>query len=519
MFATLGKIFDQTVNNYPKREALIDLKKNKRWTYEEWGTDVYRLSNALLAAGVEKGDRVSTFLFNTSELATTLFATAKIGAVFNPINFRLKSEELSYILKDASPKVVLFEEQLAGVVTSIQADFPKIQFWYIDDESPDYAESYEGNVAKASVADPQIKVDEMDTYAIMYTSGTTGSPKGVVHRHRAMAEQSMICITALKCSKNDVGLVVAPMFHCAELHCNVIPRVQAGAKSVIMHQFNPAKALKTIEEEKISIMFAAPTMWNMILQEDVSAFNIESLRLGLYGAAPMAPVLVNEVEKVLAIDLVQAYGQTEMGPAIAFLMEDEQLTKAGSAGKACYNHKILVVRANTDGPSNPADIMPPGEVGEILVKGPCMMVGYYNREEETNEAINQGWYHTSDLGYVDKDGYLYIADRVDDMIISGGENIYPREVEDILHEHKSVLDVAVFGVPDENWGERVVAVVVSKDPALTVEDLENFCKTHDKLARYKRPRAYKFVEELPRNASGKIQKFLMREQIVEKILK
>jgi long-chain acyl-CoA synthetase len=264
------------------------------------------------------------------------------------------------------------------------------------------------------------------------------------------------------------------MYHSAELHCNVIPRLQACAKSVIMHQFNPAKALTTIEEEKVTIMFSAPTMWNMILQEDVTAYNTESLRLGLYGAAPMAPVLVNEVKKVLKIDLVQAYGQTEMGPAITFLMEDEQLTKAGSAGKACYNHEIRVVRANADGPSNPEDVLPPGEVGEIIVKGPCMMVGYYNRAEDTNEALSQGWYHSSDLGYKDDDGYLYIADRVDDMIISGGENIYPREVEDVLHEHAGVLDVAVLGAPDEKWGERVVAFVVRKDPALTADDLEKF---------------------------------------------
>jgi long-chain acyl-CoA synthetase len=517
MYATLGKIFDQTVRNYPKREALVDLKKNKRWTYEEWAVDVNRLANALQSAGVKKGDRVSTFLFNTSELITTLFATAKIGAVFNPINFRLKSEELSYILKDASPKVVLFEKALAEVVSSVQSKFPDIQFWFIEEDAPDYAKSYEEEVAKASTAAPQIEVNEMDTYAIMYTSGTTGRPKGVVHRHRAMAEQSLICITALKCNKNDIGLVAAPMFHCAELHCNVIPRVQAGAKSVIMHQFNPAKALTTIEEEKVTIMFSAPTMWNMILQEDVTAYNTESLRLGLYGAAPMAPVLVNEVKKVLKIDLVQAYGQTEMGPAITFLMEDEQLTKAGSAGKACYNHEIRVVRANADGPSDPEEVLPPGEVGEIIVKGPCMMVGYYNRGEDTNEALSRGWYHSSDLGYMDEDGYLYIADRVDDMIISGGENIYPREVEDVLHEHAAILDVAVLGAPDEKWGERVVAFVVSKDPALTADDLEKFCKNHDKLAGYKRPRTYNFVDELPRNASGKIQKFLMREQVEEQL--
>lgn len=516
MYATLGKIFDQTVSKYPDREALVDLRKNKRWTYEQWGKDVNRLANAFITAGVEKGDRVSTFLFNSSELATTLFGTAKIGAVFNPINFRLKSEELTYILQDASPKIVLFEQSLVEVVSSVQAKFPDIQFWYIDKDTPEYAKNYE-EVTKASAVDPQIEVDEMDTYAIMYTSGTTGSPKGVIHRHRAMAEQSLICINALKCRKSDVGLVVAPMFHCAELHCNIIPRVQAGAKSVVMHQFNPANALKTIEEEKVSIMFSAPTMWNMLLQEDVSSYNTESLRLGLYGAAPMAPALVHEVKKVLAIDLVQAYGQTEMGPAITFLMEDEQLTKAGAAGKACYNHEIRVVRANPDGPSNPDDILPPGEVGEIIVKGPCMMVGYYNREEDTNEALAEGWYHSSDLGYIDEDGYLYVADRVDDMIISGGENIYPREVEDILYEHEAILDVAVLGTPDEKWGERVIAIIVSKDPSLTAEELDQFCKTHEKLARYKRPKSYQFVDELPRNASGKIQKFLLREQIAEHI--
>ncbi|MBO1909829.1 AMP-binding protein, partial [Microvirga sp. 3-52] len=197
MYATLGKIFDQTVRNYPEREALVDIKKNKRWTYEEWAVDVNRLANALQSAGVKKGDRVSTFLFNTSELITTLFATAKIGAVFNPINFRLKSEELSYILKDASPKVVLFEKALAEVVASVQAKFPEIQFWFIEEDAPDYAKSYAAEVAKASTASPQVDVSETDMYAIMYTSGTTGRPKGVIHRHRAMAEQSLICITAL----------------------------------------------------------------------------------------------------------------------------------------------------------------------------------------------------------------------------------------------------------------------------------------------------------------------------------
>jgi len=256
MYATLGSIFDQTVSKFPNKEALVDLKRGQRWTYAEWRDDVHRCANALTAAGVEKGDRVSTFLFNTSELATTLFACAKIGAIFNPMNFRLKSEEVAYILNDAMPKVVLFEEVLKDQVASIQSQFPDTQFWFINEETLPYAKNYHEEVDKAQTTIPKGEVSESDTYAIMYTSGTTGRPKGVIHRHRDMAEQSLICTAVLHYTKNDVGLVIAPMFHCAELHCCVIPRIQAGASSIIMHQFTPAAALDTVEQEKVTVMFA-----------------------------------------------------------------------------------------------------------------------------------------------------------------------------------------------------------------------------------------------------------------------
>ncbi|TWT02448.1 fatty acid--CoA ligase [Planomicrobium sp. CPCC 101079] len=515
MYTTIGSIFDQTVSKYPEKEALVDLRKNQRLTYREWKDKVHRTANALIEAGVEKGDRVSTYLFNTEELATSLFACAKIGAVFNPINFRLKSEEVAYILDDANPKVVIFETQLKEAIASICDQFPAIQFWVIDGQKLDYAKSYHELIEDSSTHLATIEVNEMDTYAIMYTSGTTGRPKGVIHRHRDMAEQSLICTAAIKYSKDDVGLVLAPMFHCAELHCCIIPRVHAGASSIIMHQFNPVDALEAIEKEKVTVMFAVPTMWSMMARQEGAGEKAKSLQRGLYGAAPMAPILVKEVKDVLGIDLIQAYGQTEMGPAITFLAEDEQLAKAGSAGKAAYNHEIRIVRPNDEGPSEPEDILGPGEVGEIIVKGPCMMKGYFNREKATEKALYKGWYHSSDLGYMDEEGYLYVADRVDDMIISGGENIYPREVEDVLHEHPAVDDVAVLGTPDEKWGESVLAFIVSKDSSLTAEELEEFCKNNNSLAGYKRPRSYRFVDELPRNASGKIQKFLLRELGVE----
>ncbi|MCH1627098.1 fatty acid--CoA ligase [Fredinandcohnia quinoae] len=512
MYVSIGRLFEQTVSKYPKKEALVDVTKGLRWTYEQWNNEVNKLANAFISSGVKKGDRVSTYLFNNSELATTYFACAKIGVILNPINFRLKSQEIAYIINDASPKVFIFEKMLEPNIAAIAEDFPQTSFWYIENDTPTYADNYYERIEHTSTKSPKVDVSENDVYAIMYTSGTTGKAKGVMHRHRDMVEQSITCIAAKRLTPNDRGLVMAPMFHCAELHCCFLPRVHVGASNIIVHHFEPKQVLQVIEDEKISEFFGAPTMWNMLLQENLEQYNISTLRLGLYGAAPMAPVLVKACKEKLGTDLIQAYGMTEMGPAITFQFEDEQLTKAGSAGKACFNHEIRVVRPNEDGPSDPEDLLPPFEVGEIIVQGPSTMIGYFNREEETEKALYKGWYHSGDLGYLDEDGYLFVADRVDDMVISGGENVYPREVEDVLYEHAGILDVAVLGEPHEKWGEMVVAVVVKKDPALTADELEVFCKNNEKLANYKRPRKYIFADQLPRNASGKIQKFLLRQQ-------
>lgn len=513
MTTTLGRIFDLTVAKYPNKEALYDVRKNLRYTYKEWSTQVSKLANALIAEGVRKGDRVSTFMFNTEELATAFFACAKIGAVFNPINFRLMAEEVAFILSDAQPKVVLYEKMISSSIDPIHHRFDNTAFWYIDDDTPEFAASYKEKVESAPSTDIVAEIDENDTYAIMYTSGTTGRPKGVIHRHRDMVEQSLIVMNGTKVATEDVGLVTAPMFHCAELHCAFLPRVHMGAKNVILHHFDQKEVLRLIEQEKITKFFAAPTMWNMLLQEDLSVYSLASLKLGLYGAAPMAPTLVYACQDKLGVDLVQAYGMTEMGPAITFLFEGDQIRKAGSAGQALLNHEIRIVRPNENGPSDPDDILPAFETGEIIVKGPCMMSGYFNREEATEQAMHKGWYHSGDIGYLDDEGYLWVKDRVDDMIISGGENIYPREVEDVLYGHGGILDVAVIGQPDDRWGESVTAFVVKKDESVTEQELDEYCKNSDELANYKRPRKYIFCDALPRNASGKIQKFILRKQL------
>lgn len=515
LYITIGNLLERTTRNYPNREAIVESEKNIRWTYTKWNEKVNKLAYSLQQSGIQKGDRVSTFLFNSSELATTCFACAKIGAIFNPINFRLKPQELSYILEDASPKIVLFEKQLSSQVQSIHKQFPHIQFWYIDRNHPPFSISYEEKLSNALPNFKTVEVKEDDICSIMYTSGTTGDPKGVLHRHREIIEQSLLGIEYLHYTEKSRGLVTAPMFHCAELHCCFIPRVHSGGSNVILHHFDAKSVLETIEKEKVTVMFAAPTMWNMMLQEDLMQYDLSSLKYGLYGAASMAPALVKACDEKLNVSLVQAYGMTEMGPAVTFLREDEQLTKVGSAGKAAYNHEIRIVRPNEDGPSEPNDIVKPYEIGEIIMRGSCLMKGYYNNEEATAKALYKGWYHSGDLGYVDTDGYLYVADRLDDMVVSGGENIYPREVEDFLYTHESVLDVAVLGEKDDFWGECVLAYIVSKNKSLTAEALDAYCKASDKLADYKRPRRYVFVEQLPRNASGKIQKFILRKAEAE----
>ncbi|MGV2621063.1 UNVERIFIED_CONTAM: fatty acid--CoA ligase [Halobacillus marinus] len=512
MAQTLKGMFEQTVAKHGDKEGLVDLRLGIRWTYAEWDIEVNRAANALRASGVEKGDRVSTVLFNTSEFATTLFACMKIGAVFQPVNFRLSEREIRYILTDASPKVVLFERATASQVAPIAADMPAIEFWSIDEVEQEHAVNYHDRLASVTADRPLCQLDENDPYAIMYTSGTTGSPKGVIHSHRDMIDQALIMTACLRLTKEDRGLTVAPIFHCAELHCAFFPRVMIGAANVIMHHFEAQELIETVKQEQITCLFAAPTMWNMVLEEEFSAEDFQTLRQGLYGGAPMAPSLTKRLHDALGVELLQAYGMTEMGPAITALMDEEQIRKAGSAGRPLLNHDVRVVRTNEHGPAEPNEICKPFELGEIIVRGPSMMTAYYNRPEETEEVLYKGWYHTGDIGSFDEEGYLWVRDRVKDMILSGGENIYSREVEDVLFDHPGVLDAAVVGEPDEMWGERVVAFIVRKGDPVSSEELDAFCTSGGRLARFKRPRRYVFMEELPRNASGKLQKFKLREE-------
>ncbi|HHW38633.1 MAG TPA: long-chain-fatty-acid--CoA ligase [Bacillales bacterium] len=520
MTLTVGHLMEWSVENYPNKVALVYERKNQRWTYEDLNRKVNQFATSLKKIGVGKGDVVSTFLYNTSEFVITLFASAKLGAVFNPINYRLTSHELNYILNDARSKVIVYEDIVTDTVNKAKELGTNVEHCIqVDQNTLSQELNFYSLLEQGSETLLwEDHVTENDLYIMMYTSGTTGRPKGVLHRHRDMVHHNFLMMQCMGLTKDDIGLSIAPLNHTAELHTSFLPRVHVGATNVILHSFNPKEVLETIEKEHITHMFAAPTMVNILLNDDnFDKVDISSLRLLGYGGASMAPVLIREFERRTSVDLVQMYGTTEMGPVMLVLFADEQLKKAGSAGKAIMTHKIRICRPKDDGsPTHPDDQCEVGEIGEILLQGPCMMKEYYNRQDATEKALAYEWYHTGDMGSYDEDGYIWINDRMDHMINSGAENIYPREVEDRLLEHPDVLEVAVVGQPDERWGEIVVGCVVLKQGSrITSEHLDQYLINEGKLAKYKRPRKYKILESLPKTPSGKIQKFILEKKLQE----
>ncbi|MBN6186286.1 long-chain-fatty-acid--CoA ligase [Aneurinibacillus sp. BA2021] len=519
MGMTIGGVLEWAARNYPEKTGLVYRRKNQEWTFEQLHEHVNRFASTLWSRGVRQGDVVSAFLYNTSEFVVTLFAAAKIGAIFNPINYRLTAYELQYILNDANSQVLVYEAALADVVKQARELGTQVAHHvYVDEPVPGEDESFYKWVAQGENRNPSVAVREDDLYIMMYTSGTTGRPKGVLHTHRDMVHHNFLMMQCMGLTKNDTGLSAAPLNHTAELHTSFLPRLHVGATNVLLHSFQAEEVLATIEKEQVTHMFAAPTMVNMMLHHSAfGQYDLSSLRLLGYGGASMAPILIQQFQQKVGADLVQMYGTTEMGPVMTVLHADEQLSRAGSAGKAILTHEVKIVRLTEDGrPSHPNDECGPGEVGEIIVKGPCMMREYYNRPEATENALAYGWYHTGDMASYDEDGYIWIHDRLNHMIVSGAENIYPREVEDQLVEHPDVLEAAVIGMPDPTWGQIVTAYIVAKpNGAATAEDLDAFLLQGGRLAKYKRPRAYHFVEALPKTPSGKIQKFVLEKQAKE----
>ncbi len=503
----LGLFLSKRAILSPNLEAYVDADTPTRLTFAELNTRCNRLANALLTAEVEKGERIGFLLMNSIEFMEAYFAVAKIGAVVVPLNWRLTPDELEFILKDSGVTRLIFGEEFIPTVSELRSRGSKtdIKHWFQvlgDADLAPFAESYQGFRDAAEDSEPKIRAAADDMLYIMYTSGTTGLPKGVVHTHNTSIWAVLTVAATTYYQEQDRFLGALPMFHVGALMPLTV-NVYRGATSIVMRSFEPVRAWELIQNERITIGLAVPAMLNFMLQvPNIAQYDLSSLRWMLSGAAPV-PIALMERYAELGIEIHQIYGLTETcGPACVIDAENA-IAKIGSTGKAFFHTDIRLVKS--DG-SNCV----PGEPGEILVRGPHVMREYWNRPDATAETIVDGWLHTGDIAITDEDGFIYIQDRIKDMIISGGENVYPAEIESVLLTHPHIIEAAVIGQNDKKWGETPFAIVVRRDESLTVDAIKEYCA--NKLAGFKQPKRVEFAEQIPRNPSGKILKRMLREK-------
>lgn len=485
----------------PGRVAVIS--REKSYTYEALNRRAKRLANALLKQGVEHGDRVGLLMPNNNEFLETYFATAKIGAVLVPVNTRLAGPEIDFILKDCTVKGFIFGKDFEKTVA--QMSYPASARFRVSTGTsavPDTLD-YESLINAAGEDEPDIKICEDDLHVIMYTSGTTGRPKGAMLTHKNIYTGGLDMLIGLHYQYPERLLALVPLFHSGGI-TPVVGHVIKGVCTVLMESFDPMNALKLIEKHKVSLLLGVTTIVKMLLQvPDLDSFNLESLKTAILPGSPLPYPIIKEAYERMGVLCQNLWGLTEMtGPGSHTAIEDV-LEKPECAGKPYFNVDLRIVDfLGKD--------VAPGEMGEIIARGPNMMKGYWNLPRETAEAIREGWLHTGDMGRIDEQGYLYVIDRIKDMIVSGGENVYPAEIEKVIREMPGVRDVSVIGIPDDKWGETPKAYIeVQTGVTLTPEEVGAFCRT--RLAGYKVPRHVEFIETLPRNPTGKVLKKTLRQ--------
>ena len=494
----------------PDAEALRYLGQTTTWAqlHDRSG----RFAAALAARGVGEGDRVMLITLNNPEFIEAVLGINKLGAIAVPVNFRLTPAELAYLVSDCTPVVVVTDAMLAPLVGAIRAEGedPGHHFVIGGESGTEGQTTYAEALEAHPVPHPPVDVAEDTTALIMYTSGTTGRPKGAMLSYENLTAQSLTCIRVFRLFDEDGrALCAAPMFHIAALG-SIAPSLQLGGVTVIhpLQAFDPAPLLDTLEAEHITSIFLVPVQWQAVCAEQQARPRNLVLRNISWGAAPSTDTILRAMAETFPDALNCAvFGQTEMSPITCALDGDDALRKIGSVGKVIPTIEARVI----DGFGEPVG---PGEVGEIVYRGPTMMSGYWNKPEESAEAFEGGWFHSGDLVRMDEEGFVYVVDRKKDMIISGGENIYCAEVENVIAGHPQVREVAVIGRKDDKWGEVPVAVLAQNEqegtPDLTLEDLTEWLR--DKLAGFKLPKDLVIVDELPRNASGKVVKGTLRSE-------
>jgi fatty-acyl-CoA synthase len=489
----------------PERIALI--YEEQEISFTEFGDRVRRQASLLKAGGVCLGDRIGYLGFNHPAMLETMFAAQALGAIFVPLNFRLTAQELTFIINDAGIHTLIVDDALRPVLEQARPTLHCQQFFSSESEAPDWRHL----LSERATAEPlaaAVSVDQHDVAIIMYTSGTTGLPKGAMLTHGNIMWNNINAMLSFGGSRDDVVLTAAPLFHIGGLNVLTLSSFHTGSTVVLLRNFDAAVVLTDIERYKVTHMFGAPAMFLFMSQQpQFESTDLGSVQNLIVGAAPVPESLI-ELYESRGVDICQGYGLTETTPFGSFLTPEWALSKLGSAGQAPLYSELLIVDDNNQS-------VPAGERGEVCLRGPNIMKGYWNRPEATLEAIDkEGWFHSGDVGYLDDDGFLFICDRLKDMVISGGENVYPAEVESALYKHDFIAEVAVIGLPDEKWGEAVTAVVaLHEGRELSLESLREFAEPL--LARYKLPLRLHLVEALPRNPAGKVLKFVLKEELGE----
>lgn len=504
----------------PDKPAIVF--EDKRYTFSQLNDRVNRLGNALTAMGVQKGDRVGMLQVNTNHCIEAYFAVAKIGAIYVPMNFRARGSELTYMLNTAEANTVFVGGRYVDLINSIKPELATVKN-YISLDGPQAGMSdYEKLISSSSPDEIFTEIGDDDTTILMYTAGTTGFPKGVMLSHNSFGIYVLENVTPADPENDEKNILTVPLYHVAGTQA-VMAAIYGGRTLIMERQFEPTEWMGLVQREKANRAMMVPTMLKQLLDNpDFRKYDLSSLKVITYGAAPMPlEVIRKAVATFPGVNFINAFGQTETASTITTLgPEDHHLTgteeeiekklkRLSSIGKPMADVEMKIV--GEDGKE-----LPQGEIGEIVARGPRVMSGYWKDEEKTAKTIDkEGWVHTGDIAYVDSDGYFFLAGRATDMIIRAGENISPEEVEGVLQTHPKIDDVAIIGVPDEEWGEVPIAVVVlKKGEKATDNDIMEFCRAN--LASFKRPRSVYFVNELPRNTLGKILKKELREQYAKK---
>ncbi|MBY4898583.1 AMP-binding protein [Cupriavidus sp. AU9028] len=498
---TINQVLESVAMQQPRQLAVID--GDQRIDYGELRQRVATMAAWLRLRGIGKGDKVALQGRNTAAWVVAYYAVLDLGAVAVPVNHKLAAPETGYILAHSESRLWLVDSDLYRPIEGAPQAFA------LHGGGSDALPAIDLSGIEASAPAPAgAEVQADDLAELMYTSGTTGRPKGCMHSHANILLAGTGSSLVYGLGPQDRVLIAMPVWHSFPLNNLLVGTLFVGGTVVLLPEFHPAHFVKAVQQHRCTLFFGAPIAYLLALKTvpDFADYDLSSMRVWLYGGGPIDAATARLLsERYRSGQFYQVFGMTETGPTGTALLPHEQVSKAGSIGRHAVSGCTVRVMA---GPEREAG---PGEIGEIWMRCQSMMQGYYRDPAATEAAFHRGWYRSGDLARVDEDGYLFIVDRLKDMIVTGGENVYSKEVEDVLAAHPSVSEVAVIGVPHPEWGESVTAIVVPREPAsVTLEEVQAFCQ--ERLAKYKVPRRLQLVQALPRTPTGKVMKYLLRQQ-------